>query len=199
MVEDHQAWLREEKRRLRALLREHRRQLSAAAVMEKSSCILARLRTLAPCVDASILVLYSADDNEVQTEAIWQEAAAQGKTVYYPRITVDLADLEFVRRFPGERLIPGAFGILVPPGEELLTRLQARDVVLTPGVGFDVEGGRLGRGRGYYDRAFRGVLAPAVRVALAYDFQVLPRVPSGPTDEKVHFLVTETRLIVCRS
>lgn len=199
VVDDHQTRLQEEKRQLRTLLRAHRRRLSGAAMMEKSRCVLARLRTFAPFVDASTLVLYSADENEVQTEAIWQEAVVQGKAIYYPRIRADLAELEFVRRYPGERLIPGTFGILVPPGEEQLTRVQAGDVVLTPGVGFDVEGGRLGRGRGYYDRAFRGVLAPAVRIALAYDFQVLSHIPRGPTDEKVHFIVTETRLIACSS
>lgn len=199
MVEAPSACLREEKKRLRALLRARRRQLSPAAVVEKSHRIIARLRTLAPVVHASTLVLYSADENEVQTEPIWQEAVAQGKAVYYPRMTADLADLEFIRRSAGERLIPGAFGIVVPPGGELLTEVQPNDVVLVPGVGFDVTGGRLGRGRGYYDRAFRGVLAPAVRIALAYDFQVLPCVPCGPSDEKVHFLITETRLIVCHS
>lgn len=189
--------LGEEKRRLRALLCEQRRQLSAPAVTEQSRRICARLHAFAPFLQAATLVLYSADDNEVQTEAIWQEAVAQGKAVYYPRITADLADLEFVRRYPGERLIPGTFGILVPPGEELLAGVQATDVVLTPGVGFDIQGGRLGRGRGYYDRAFRGVLAQALRIALAYDFQVLPHIPVGPADERVHFLVTATRLIAC--
>jgi 5-formyltetrahydrofolate cyclo-ligase len=167
--------------------------------MEKSRCIFARLRTFAPFLHASTLVLYSADENEVQTEAIWQEAVAQGKAVYYPRITADLADLEFVRRYPGDRLIRGTFGILIPPGEEVLTGLRETDVVLTPGVGFDVRGGRLGRGRGYYDRAFRSVLARALRVALAYEWQVLPDIPLGPADERVHAIVTETRLIRCVS
>jgi 5-formyltetrahydrofolate cyclo-ligase len=191
--------LRAEKSRLRALLREQRRRLSRQVVTEQSRRICARLCTFAPFLQAATLVLYSADENEVQTEAIWQEAVAQGKAVYYPRITADLVDLEFVRRYPGDRLIRGTFGILVPPGEEVLTGLRETDVVLTPGVGFDVRGGRLGRGRGYYDRAFRGVLARALRVALAYEWQVLPDIPLGPVDERVHAIVTETRLIRCVS
>jgi len=148
---------------------------------------------------ANTLVLYSADENEVQTEAIWREASAQGKAVYYPRITSDRANLEFVRRRPDDRLISGTFGILIPPGEDLLVGLQATDLVLTPGVGFDRQGHRLGRGKGYYDRAFRGLLAGALRVALAYEIQVVPAIPVGPADEAVHSIVTEARLVDCTS
>ncbi len=179
------------------LLRSRRRGLSSAEVTEKSRLICNRLHTCAPFHRARTLVLYSADENEVQTEAIWQEASALGKAIYYPRITADRIDLEFVRRYPGDRLIPGTFGILIPPGEDLLVGLQETDVVLTPGVGFDPRGHRLGRGKGYYDRAFRGVLAHALRVALAYEWQVVPQLPTGPADETVHYIVTEMQVIDC--
>ena len=81
----------------------------------------------------------------------------------------------------------------------MLSRLQPSDIVFTPGVGFDEKGHRLGRGKGYYDRAFRGVLAGALRVALAYEFQVVPEIPSGPDDERVQWIATEERLIECLS
>jgi 5-formyltetrahydrofolate cyclo-ligase len=189
--------MREEKKQLRTLLRNRRRSLSPAEVTEKSRLISERICAFAPFQQARTLVLYNADENEVQTEAIWQTASAQGKAVYYPRITADRADLEFVRRQRGNRLIPGTFGILIPPGEDLLAGLQQTDVVLTPGVGFDLRGHRLGRGKGYYDRAFRGVLAGALRVALAYEFQVVPEIPAGPGDAAVHYIVTEAGLIAC--
>jgi 5-formyltetrahydrofolate cyclo-ligase len=187
----------DEKKQLRKLLRSQRRGLSPAEVTAKSRLITERLRTFIPFQQARTLVLYSADENEVQTEAIWQEAAAQGKAVYYPRITADRANLEFVRRYPGDRLIPGTFGILIPPGEDLLGGLGARDVVLTPGVGFDRQGQRLGRGKGYYDRAFQGVLSRALRVALAYEFQIVSHIPAVPHDERVQYIVTEVELIDC--
>ena len=189
--------VQDEKKHLRTLLRNHRRSLSPAEVIEKSRLIYERLRAFAPFQQAHTLILYSADENEVQTEAIWQEAVIQGKAVYYPRITADRTNLEFVRRYPGDRLIPSTFGILIPPGNELLTGVQTSDVVLTPGVGYDLQGYRLGRGKGYYDRAFRGILAGALRVALAYEFQVVRGIPSGPDDALVHYVVTELRLINC--
>src|SRR5262249_50091878 len=154
-------------------------------VKEKSHLIFERLLGFGPFLQAATIVLYNADENEVQTETIWQEALRQRKAVYYPRISADKADLEFVRRLPADQLVPGMFGILIPPGTDLLTRLSETDVILTPGVGFDLHGHRLGRGKGYYDRAFRGVLAGALRVALAYEYQLVPAIPTAANDEPV--------------
>jgi 5-formyltetrahydrofolate cyclo-ligase len=186
-----------EKTQLRRLLRDRRRSLSSAEVREKSRRIFEQVRSFPSFLQAATIVLYNADENEVQTEAICQEAIRQNKAVYYPRITTDKANLEFVRRLPGNQLVPGTFGILIPSGNDLLTRLSETDVILTPGVGFDHRGHRLGRGRGYYDRAFRGVLAGALRIALAYESQVVATIPTAANDEPVHFIVTETRLIHC--
>jgi len=181
-----------EKPRLRSLLLKMRRDFSTQEVNEKSQRILSHLQAFPPFLHAQTVVLYSAETDEVQTEAIWHEAVSQGKAVYYPRISADRADLEFVRRLPNVPLVPGTFNIPSPPGNELLTGLSTTDVVLTPGVGFDKAGHRLGRGKGYYDRAFRGVLAHACRVALAFECQVVSRIPVAVTDERVHYIATDT-------
>jgi len=188
-----------EKASLRSLLLRQRRSLSSLEVNEQSQRILTHLRTFSPFLQAGTVVLYSAEADEVQTEAIWHEAVNHGKAVYYPRITADRADLEFVRRLPDAPLIPGTFNIPIPPGNHLLAELQTTDVVLTPGVGFDREGHRLGRGRGYYDRAFRGPLARAIRVALAFSFQVVSKIPTGPKDERVHYVMTGDCVFDCQN
>jgi 5-formyltetrahydrofolate cyclo-ligase len=186
-----------EKTQLRRLLRDRRRSLSSTEVREKSRLIFEQLHSFPPFLQAATIVLYNADENEVRTEVIWQAAIRQNKAVYYPRITTDKANLEFVRRLPGDQLIPGTFGILIPSGNELLASVAKSDVVLTPGVGFDHYGHRLGRGRGYYDRAFRGVLAGALRIALAYESQLVAAIPTTADDASVDCIVTETRLIHC--
>lgn len=186
-----------EKTQIRRLLRSRRRSLSLADVTEKSRLVHERLFSCPPFQQAQTIVLYSADENEVQTEAIWGEATRLHKAVYYPRISTDKANLEFVRRVPGQPLVPGTFGILIPPGNDLLTSVSATAVVLTPGVGFDHCGRRLGRGRGYYDRAFRGVLVGALRIALAYEDQLVSAIPTAADDEPVQYIATETRFIDC--
>ena len=189
--------MKDEKKQLRVRLRGFRRELSQAVVEEKSRLIFERLSECISFQQAKSIVLYSADENEVQTEAIWCEASQLNKAVYYPRITADKTNLEFVRRVSGQQLVPGMFGILIPPGNDLLTSVSETDLVLTPGVGFDLRGHRLGRGRGYYDRAFRGVLAGALRIALAYEGQLVSAIPTTADDESVHFIATETRFIHC--
>ena len=94
-------------------------------------------------------------------------------------------------------MIPGIFDILIPPGEDLLPSVAHTDLVLIPGVGFDRAGHRLGRGRGYYDRALRDLLAGALRVGLAYDYQIVSHIPIDEHDERVDYIVTEKRLIEC--
>ena len=186
-----------EKRRLRTLLRQRRRALSAQDVRKNSQRIATRLCAQAMFHQARQILLYSSDENEVETEGLWQAACRRGIDVYYPRVTADKQEVEFVRRHDNEPLIPGVFDILVPPGENLLTSVAQTDLVLIPGVGFDRAGHRLGRGRGYYDRVLRDLLAGALRVGLAYDYQIVSHIPIDEHDERVDYIVTEKRLIEC--
>lgn len=187
------------KQRLRGHLRMQRRTLSDTDVAARSRHISRAFGASTIFRDARQVVLYSPTDNEVDTEAIWQHACRQGKRVYYPRLTTDRQEIEFVLRSEGQPLVPGAFGIPVPPGGTLLADMTATDVVVTPAVAFNRAGCRLGRGRGYYDRAFRGVLAGALRVGVAYGFQIIDEVPSDSRDEPVNCIVTEASWLECTS
>ena len=191
--------MQKDKKKLRSLLRKRRRDLPQADVQQKSRFIFERLQTLPLFQNATTVVSYAADENEVQTEAIWRAAIQNNKAVYYPRFSLDRTNLEFVRRYPNDVLIPGTCSILIPPGNDTLEAGHDKDtVVVTPGVGFDTNGRRLGRGKGYYDRTFLwGALAGAVRVALAYELQIVPTIPSGSRDAHVDWIVTEERWIDC--
>ena len=189
--------LETEKKRLRTRLRQQRRNLLPSQVVLKSQQVCTRLCSNSFFRTAQTIILYSPHENEVETDDIWQVARDQGKVVYYPRISQDKCDLEFVRRYNGDRLITGTFDICIPPGNDLLERVGDRDIVLTPGVGFDRSGHRLGRGRGYYDRAFDKILAGAIRIGLAYDFQLVPQVPTDTHDALLDYIITETQLSEC--
>ena len=183
--------------RLRTALRQLRRSLSVQEVSAKSQRITARVSSWNIFHQAQTIILYSPNENEVETDDIWQYAVRTGKAVYYPRITPDKQRLEFVRRQDSDPLIPGIFNILTPPGNALLMRLEPADIVLTPGVGFDRNGYRLGRGRGYYDRAFRGVLREALRIGLSYECQIVSHIPADKYDETLDYIVTENQLVQC--
>jgi 5-formyltetrahydrofolate cyclo-ligase len=87
----------------------------------------------------------------------------------------------------------GKFGISepLPACEEI--PLNRFDLVLVPGLAFDVNGNRLGRGRGFFDRILSA--ASGVKCGVAYDFQLLDRIPTEPHDAKVNFIFTPSRCV----
>jgi len=89
------------------------------------------------------------------------------------------------------RLEPGRFGLLEPLGPRLgPTAIGTADVVVFPALAVAVDGVRLGRGGGYYDRALRHARPDAVVVALVYDDELLDELPSEPHDHRVDAVVT---------
>ena len=86
----------------------------------------------------------------------------------------------------------GVFGVWMPREDSPMVELGALDVILTPGLAFDVAGHRLGRGRGYYDRFFADPRVRARRVALGFDYQLVDTVPVEPHDALMHEVITET-------
>ena len=105
--------------------------------------------------------------------------AGQGKTVLLPRVISD-TDME-LRRYTGRQdLQPGAYGILEPVGE-LFTDYEKIDVAIVPGMAFDAEGHRLGRGKGYYDR-FLSRVPYIYKIGLCFAWQMVEQIPCDEHD-----------------
>ncbi len=90
-------------------------------------------------------------------------------------------------------IVPGQFGIREPADSCAEIPLSRLDLILVPGVAFDLQGHRLGRGRGYYDRLLAGI--GGVKCGIAFDEQVVNNVPAGPSDMLVDFILTPTRSV----
>jgi len=90
-------------------------------------------------------------------------------------------------------IAPGKFGVseALPTCEEI--PLNRFDLVLTPGMAFDLSGNRLGRGRGFYDRILAA--ASGVKCGVAYDFQLLEKIPTEPHDARVDFIFTPSKCV----
>jgi len=91
----------------------------------------------------------------------------------------------------------GKFGISEPLPACTEIPPDRFDLVLVPGMAFDLEGSRLGRGRGFYDR----ILAQTrgVKCGIGYDFQIVPEIPAEPHDARVNFIVTPVRCVKCNT
>ncbi len=183
------------KERLRTRLLETRREMTFEDVWERSALIQKRLIGSAVFQGARSLALYSSCQNEVLTDAVFNAAREDGKDVYYPRVFRGRDVMVFLPVLSLDELTPGAFDVREPEaGEDAAVDPGALDLVVLPGVAFDRRGARLGFGKGYYDRALEGCGKPLL-LALAYDFQVVEAVPTGPHDVKMDALVTESGYI----
>lgn len=168
--------------------------LSLGEVDRLSGQITENLLNLKPFEGANTVALYYPVKNEVRTEGIFRGAKESGKEMYFPRVEGNF--LKFLKVCDLSELKPGKFGIHEPQEDCDKIETQDIDLIIIPGVAFDLSGGRLGYGKGYYDRTISGV-ARKKRVGLAYSFQLLDMVPAEIGDERVGAVVTETGVILC--
>jgi 5-formyltetrahydrofolate cyclo-ligase len=149
---------------------------------------------------ASEVALYSPIENEVSTNIILAHALESQKRVFYPRIGDDNTGWFFQVSAEAE-LQSGRFGIREPVELNPLAGSGQEDrddrVVFVPGVAFDLRGSRLGRGGGWYDRMLSALKGHGLFVGLAFELQIVDQVMAETWDQKVHYLITEKRVIDC--
>lgn len=183
------------KKRLRSHYLEKRREMSFEDVWRLSAVIQKRFLETSAYRRSSRISLYSSFRNEVLTDELFKRAVADGKEVCYPRVgrSPD-RHLVFHMVTDLKSLVPGAYDIPEPASCGAAVDPATFDLIVVPGVAFDLEGARVGYGNGYYDIALQGCTARVA--ALAYEFQVLKEIiPVEAHDVGVSFIVTEKRVV----
>lgn len=176
---------------VRQSLLTRRSALSVDEVAQMSLAIQERLLKHRLWAAAESVGLYSAVKNEVETILLFHKALEQGKSVYYPRVEQGLKFYEVRER---DQLVKGAWGILEPRhGCPMLLENEKLDLLIVPGVVFDMRGFRVGYGKGFYDIFLKSL--PAQTVGLAYDFQIVPEISTEDWDVPVGTVMTEKRLL----
>ena len=137
--------------------------------------------------EAKVVLLYWSMEDEVQTHD-FVEKWYKSKTILLP--CVDGDDLR-LRQYTGTDCMRDGeqFGIGEPTGEEY-TDLESVDAIIVPGVAFDKEGHRMGRGRGFYDRLLKST-PNAYKIGVCFDFQMVESVPVEPHDVMMDRVVGE--------
>lgn len=175
-----------------------RQALSAAQAQRWSERIQPRALALPSFGGARAVALYSPIHNEVDTASLLDHGLARGKRVFLPRWNG--SGFAFAQITRPDELVPGRFGIAEPVSALGLTVADRRELlVFVPGVVFDGQGHRLGRGSGSYDRLLDPYRGSVTAVGLAYEFQVVDAVPAQSWDFAMDFIVTEERTIDCLS
>jgi len=172
-----------DKHELRAAMRALRRRLAEAdpAATARAADHVGALPS------GAIVALYRAMGSEFDTNALANALVEQGRTLCLPVVIERAAPMIFRRWSPGEPLEMDAAGCPAPlPLAEVVTP----NLVLTPLLAYDDNGGRLGQGGGFYDRTF-ATLPDVVRVGLAYAGQRLANLPMENHDIRLHGVLTE--------
>ena len=206
--------IRSAKTALRAEAKEVLRNLPAVERATAAEKMLARLKEWPAFQEAKVVAAFTGSHGEVDTENILRHILASGKTLLLPYIR-SIADgsprlfMATIRNYDQD-LQEGAFGILEPKNElhgtaavtvgadlnstPVTTPTPEPDLILIPGLAFDERGGRVGRGKGFYDRYLDG--KSSLKIGLAFEAQLLrKKLALEPHDQLLDGLVTEQRLL----
>lgn len=166
-----------------------KRSYTKTTLLELSAKITERLEETDLFQRASCIALYHAIPGEVQTADLIEKWYRK-KKLLLPLIKGN--DLQLLVYAGKESLKTGAFGIL-EPSEDCATVPESEiDLIIVPGVAFDRQHNRLGRGKGFYDRLLSTLDAP--KIGICYDFQLKDLIPVEPFDRKMDLIVTEKNI-----
>lgn len=172
----------------RARLLGVRRSIDPGARRQASAAVVRRIVATAAFAGARSVLLYAAIGGELDPHAVALHAYRAGKDVYLPGSALE--PCAWTR-------VAGADLAVVPGDHTTLTLPSAPVLLVAPGVGFDLQGTRLGRGGGFYDRAIAELrrAGEATVVGIGYDAQIVESLPRDPWDQSVDVVVTELRVL----
>lgn len=202
-----------------------RQTLEKGFVDQASKTITKKLFTKIKKLKPSNILVYLSVNNEVETKAIIDYLTFDGKRIFLPKFAQNTPGVKLGRHSentPGVKnasgyffaaftgwgnLEPESYGILQPtdswdtPGVNQVVSSHTPgvsiDLAIIPGVAFDKSGVRLGYGKGVFDKLLAD--SKAFKIGLAYDFQIVDKLPKEAHDLVMDMVVTEKRLIDHRS
>jgi 5-formyltetrahydrofolate cyclo-ligase len=143
---------------------------------------------------AECVMVYIDVRAEVRTRHHLPKLLAGDKRIVVPYCVNDVLELFLLENM--DELAIGMYKILEPkpelrdpPGKRVDVR--ELDLIMVPGVAFDPRGARMGHGFGYYDKLLEHARRDAPLVALAFECQIFPEIPTQPHDIFMDKIITE--------
>jgi len=160
-----------------------------------SSKIKEKLFSLLDFKSAETVLFYISYEGEVYTHDMIRESF-YNKNVIVPVSNQKDLTLVLSRLKTWEELSIGSYRILEPKKEKIRnTNIEDIDLLIIPGVAFNEKGDRLGHGKGYYDKILNKT--KSLKIGLAFEFQILEKIPTESHDVPVDMIITESRIIDC--
>jgi len=182
------------KNTLREVVRTHMKASAQHALLSASQRLCDLLRQQLIWTEAQSVLFFAPLASEPNLWPLLIEALAEDKTVCLPRYisagegyaACQVCDIH-------RDLVCGKFRIREPAPDCPVVPLNRLDLALVPGIAFDARGGRLGRGKGFYDRLLVNVRG--LKCGVAFEEQMVDTVPTGPLDIRLNCILTPTRWI----
>ena len=183
---------REVRRRLRARLDA----MTDAGRHDKSLAVARLVADTAEWRAASVVMLYLSTAIEVDTAPLALKAWQHGKSVLVPKVSWDQRRMlpTEISSLSDDHLTTTGHGLREPVGGKVVP-VDAIDLVLVPGLGFDKAGRRLGRGMGFYDRFLGQPDFFGLTCGLAFSEQVVEELPVNEHDVSLHLLAVDDGLL----
>ena len=178
-----------DKKELRKIIRSRKRQYSSSQLEELSLSVLSNLASNRHVQDAHTILAYHSLPDEVNTHDFIEKLVMEGKKVLLP-VVVDGENM-IIREYTGlQDLLEGSFHIMEPVGKLFpKEKYKEIEVGIIPGMSFDKEGNRLGRGKGYYDRLLQE-MPHLYKIGICFNFQKAKQIPTEETDIRMDEIIS---------
>ncbi|MDR3128652.1 MAG: 5-formyltetrahydrofolate cyclo-ligase [Tannerellaceae bacterium] len=178
------------KERYRQEMRQRHKEYSPEWIDSHSNYALGRLENDPLFVYANHIALYYPLAGEVNTIPLL-ECWKNSKALFLP--LVSNMNLHLLPYFPGTKLVNGSFGTMHPEPIPHPIPTECIDLIIVPGLAFDRQGNRLGRGKGFYDRFLSKLSIP--RIGLCFQYQLLEEVPFNKEDIPMDEIITDQETV----
>jgi 5-formyltetrahydrofolate cyclo-ligase len=171
--------------------------LSESKIAEKTKAIEDRLFEFANFLESKVALLYINSDYEVQTDNIIKRSYSYNKIVVLPAFDSQQFKMKLMKVDAFDQdLKPGPRGVLEPDADRCkIVPMDKVDIAIIPGLAFDEKGGRIGTGKGYYDRLIPRLAITTRKVALTFEEQIVQQIPMESHDKYVDIIITDKRII----
>jgi len=189
--------IKEKKREIREDMAKKLKAFSAGELIEKTRGIEDRLFEFANFLESKVVLLYMHTNGEVVTNDIIKRCFDSDKIVVLPAFdtTTHIMQLMRVDNLDSDLKL-GPRGVPEPDPECCkVVPIDCIDIAIIPGVALDEKGGRIGSGKGYYDRLIPKLSITTRKVALALESQIIQQAPVESHDRHVDIVITEKRII----
>lgn len=177
---------------LRRRLRRALASLTPTARQADSARLCTALQQSPVWTQAGRVLLYAPLPDEVDISPLWPVALEHDKVLCLPRFDPQQGNYQVAAvAHPERQLVSGHFGILEPDSVCPEVKLNRLDLAVVPGLGFDANGRRLGRGGGFYDRLLAGM--KSVKCGIGFDLQWVHSIPQEPCDVVLDCILTPRR------